>query len=35
VLAFSDESLEDILPQFIEAVGMHRHFERETDPPRV
>lgn len=35
VLTFSDESLDDILPQFIEAVGMHRHFERETDPPCV
>lgn len=35
VLTFSEEGLDDILPQFIEAVAAHRHFERETDPPRV
>ncbi len=35
VLTFQDEGLGDILPQFIEAIAAHRHFERETDPPRV
>lgn len=30
VLTFSDEGLDDILPQFIEAIVAHRHFERET-----
>ena len=35
VLVFEDEVLDDVLPQFIEAIAAHRHFERETDPPRV
>ena len=35
VLAFQDEVLDDVLPQFIEAIAAHRHFERETDPPRI
>ena len=35
VLAFQDESIDDVLPQFIEAIAAHRHYERETDPPTV
>ena len=35
VLTFQDEIPHDVLPQFIEAIAAHRHFERETDPPRV
>jgi catalase len=35
VLVFEDEVPDDVLPQFIEAIAAHRHFERETDPPRV
>ncbi|HET7061373.1 MAG TPA: catalase [Nitrosospira sp.] len=34
VLTFPEYS-DDVLPQFIEAIAAHRHFERETDPPRV
>ncbi len=29
------ENVEDAVPAFIEAVAMHRHFDRQTDPPRV
>lgn len=29
VLAFEDNDINDILPQFIEAIAAHRHFERE------
>ncbi|MBA2659473.1 MAG: catalase [Nitrosospira sp.] len=35
VLTFQDEGIDDILPQFIEAIAAHRHYERETDPPTV
>lgn len=35
VLYFQDEDVDNILPQFIEAIAAHRHFEREIDPPRV
>lgn len=35
VLVFEDESADDILPKFTAAIATHRHFERETDPPRV
>ncbi|MBA4143744.1 MAG: catalase [Nitrosospira sp.] len=35
VLYFPDNNSGDALPQFIEAIAAHRHFERETDPPRV
>ena len=35
VLAFQDEAVDDVLPQFIEAIAAHRHYERETDPPSV
>ncbi len=33
VLYFQDGNLDDILPQFIEAIAAHRHFEREIEPP--
>jgi catalase len=35
VLHFQDENVDDILPQFVEAIAAHRHFEREIDSPRV
>ncbi len=35
VLVFAEERLDEALPQFVEAIAAHRHFERETDPPRV
>ena len=36
ILVFQDEDFgHDIMPQFIEAIAAHRHFERETDPPKV
>ncbi|HEU4853935.1 MAG TPA: catalase-related domain-containing protein, partial [Nitrosospira sp.] len=35
VLYFQDENVDSILPQFVEAVAAHRHFEREIDPPQV
>ena len=35
VLAFPDEGIDDVLPQFIEAIAAHRHYERETDLPTV
>jgi catalase len=35
VLTFQDGELGNILPQFIEAIAAHRHFDRETDPPSV
>lgn len=35
VLTFQDEGIDDVLPQFIEAIAAHRHYERETDPPTV
>ncbi|MEP6605735.1 MAG: catalase, partial [Nitrosospira sp.] len=35
VLTFQDEAVDDVLPQFIEAIAAHRHYERETDPPSV
>ena len=34
VLVFPDKVLDNVLPQFIKAIGAHRHFERETDLPR-
>ncbi|SDA19582.1 catalase [Nitrosospira sp. Nsp18] len=33
ILYFQDGNLDDILPQFIEAIAAHRHFEREIEPP--
>jgi catalase len=35
VLRFPDDRVEDALSQFVEAIGKHRHFEREMDPPPV
>ena len=35
LIAVSGEELSDAIPTFIEAMGKHRHFERETDPPAV
>jgi catalase len=35
MLYFEDEDADNILPQFIDAIAAHRHFEREIDPPRV
>lgn len=35
VLVFSDNGLGEVLPQFIEAIAAHRHFEREMNPRRV
>ncbi|HEU4854975.1 MAG TPA: catalase, partial [Nitrosospira sp.] len=35
VLHFQDENVAVILPQFVEAIAAHRHFEREMEPPRV
>jgi catalase len=34
VLYFEDENYDKILPQFIEAIAAHRHFQREIEPPR-
>ena len=34
VLYFEDENYDKILPQFVEAIAAHRHFEREIEPPR-
>ncbi|SEK62665.1 catalase [Nitrosovibrio tenuis] len=34
VLYFENVNDADILPQFIEAIAAHRHFEREIEPPR-
>lgn len=35
ILHSQEGSVDEILPQFIEAIAAHRHFEREIDPPRV
>jgi catalase len=35
VLYFEDENFDRILPQFIEAIAAHRHFDREIEPPRI
>ena len=29
------DAAEAVMPQFIAAIAKHRHFERQTDPPRV
>jgi catalase len=34
VLVAADD-VDDGIEAFIAALGKHRHFERETDPPRV
>jgi catalase len=33
VLRIAD--VEDALPAFVDAIAKHRHFDRQTDPPRV
>jgi catalase len=33
ILYFQNDNFDDILPQFIEAIAAHRHFEREIEPP--
>jgi len=35
VLVGRHEGVEDGLPDFVTAIGMHRHHARETDPPLV
>jgi catalase len=35
LLQFGDEEREAALSAFIGALASHRHFARETDPPRV
>lgn len=31
----ADDNVDQAIGDFITALGQHRHFERETDPPRV
>jgi catalase len=35
LLQFEDANTDEALSEFVAALAMHRHFERETDPPRV
>ena len=35
VLLFSEGHVRDALPQFVEAIALHRHDAREMDPPEV
>jgi catalase len=35
LILVEDGDLEDALARFVEAVALHRHWDRETDPPRV
>jgi catalase len=35
VVVADNGALKSALPAFIKAVGRHRHFERQTDPPLV
>lgn len=35
LLRYSGERSDEALREFILALGKHRHFARETDPPRV
>jgi catalase len=35
LLQFDDEELNGAIAEFVAALTRHRHFERETDPPRV
>jgi catalase len=35
LLVFDTADVESALPVFVAAVSRHRHFERETDPPRI
>jgi catalase len=35
LLQYGTDQADAALPAFIKALAKHRHFERETDPPRV
>ena len=35
LLLFGNEDVDRAVPAFVEALAKHRHFERETDPPRI
>jgi catalase len=35
LLLYADAETDSALSAFVAALSMHRHFERETDPPRV
>jgi catalase len=35
LLLFDGEEQDAAIPAFVDALTQHRHFERETDPPRV
>jgi catalase len=35
LLIFDSDNLDAAVGAFVEALSQHRHFERETDPPRV
>jgi len=35
MLVFPDEQADEALPKFVEAIAMHRHFDRQMDPPPV
>ena len=35
VLHCEADDVDDALERFVEAIVKHRHYERETDPPRV
>jgi catalase len=35
LLKFPDENIDSALGEFIKAIGKHRHFAREMDPPPV
>src|SRR6185436_4940338 len=35
LLQFGGDENKAAIPAFVEALAKHRHFERETDPPRV
>jgi catalase len=35
LLLFGSDDLAGAVPAFIEALAKHRHFDRETDPPRI
>jgi catalase len=35
LLQFGGDDAKAAIPAFIEALAKHRHFARETDPPRI
>jgi catalase len=35
LLLFDDERIDKGLTAFVKALTKHRHFERESDPPRI